>query len=111
MFISCSRTCSLVVHQRIQYSFREALSVYAVSRWAISHKLIIECDSSNVVKWVTNPNCSPWSIRKIITHIEIFKAQLSGCEIVHISRSVNDIADAFAKSGVTRQTDLVVSYE
>ena len=29
---------------------REALSVYATSRWASSHRLIIECDSSNVVK-------------------------------------------------------------
>ncbi|XWS48374.1 hypothetical protein CRYUN_Cryun13aG0071000 [Craigia yunnanensis] len=33
------------------------------------------------------------------------------CEIVHISRSVNDIFDALAKSGVTRLVDLVVSYD
>ena len=90
---------------------REVLSVYANSRWASSHRLIIECDSSNVVKWVTNPICSPWSVRKIISQIEIYKAQLSECEIVHILRNGNDIANALAKFGVTRQTDLVVSYE
>ena len=90
---------------------REALSVFATSRWASSHRLIIECDSSNVVKWVTNPICSPWSVRKFISHIEIFKAQVLDCEIVHILRSGNAMADALAKFGVTRQADLVVSYE
>ena len=90
---------------------KEALSIYVASRWASSLMLIIKCDSSNVVKWVTNPICSPWSVRKFISHIEIFKAQVLDCEIVHILRSGNAMADVLAKSGVTRQADLVVSYE
>ena len=93
------------------FAIREALSVYVASRWTSSRRLIIECDSSNVVKWVTNPLCSFWIVRKIISHFEVFKAKLLRCEILHILRNVNDIADALAKFRVTRQIDLVVCYE
>ena len=34
---------------------KEALRLYAASRWASSHRLIIESDSSNVMNWMLNP--------------------------------------------------------
>ena len=52
---------------------REALSVYTASRCAFSHRLIIECDSSNVVKWVTNSNCSHWSAKKLYFTLKSLK--------------------------------------
>ena len=55
--------------------------------------------------------CSPLKMRKFMSHIEVFKAQLPGWEIVHISRNCNDIVDALANSDLTRQVDLVVFYE
>ena len=57
---------------------REALSVYVTYKWASSHRLIIECDSSYVVKWVKNPICSLLFVRKIISHIEVLKHNYLG---------------------------------
>ncbi|XWS75276.1 hypothetical protein CRYUN_Cryun01aG0072400 [Craigia yunnanensis] len=33
----------------------EILQIFVTSKWATSYRLIIESDSSNVVKWVLNP--------------------------------------------------------
>ena len=90
---------------------RETLSLFAGSKWAAFHRLIIKCDSSNVVKWVLNPMSSPWKLRKFLSHIEALKVQLFRWDIVHILRTVNESADALVKSGVTRQCDLVLCYE
>ena len=90
---------------------REALSLFAGTKWATFYRLTIECDSSNVVKWVLNPMSSPWKVRKVMAHIEVLKAQLFRWEIVHIPRMINETVDEFAKSGVTRQCDLLVYYE
>ena len=46
----------------------EALRIFVASRWALSHKLIIESDSSNVVNWVINPHGSPWLLKKFDSH-------------------------------------------
>ena len=90
---------------------REALKVFVASRWASSHKLIIESVSSNVVNWMLNPSESPWVMKRFVAQMEYLKQQLLGCDFVFTPREGNNMADALAKSGVARQNDLVVSYE
>ena len=36
-------------------AIREAIHIFISSYWVHSHSLIIESDSSNVVKWIHNP--------------------------------------------------------
>ncbi|XVE51084.1 hypothetical protein DITRI_Ditri02bG0010300 [Diplodiscus trichospermus] len=43
----------------------------------MSHKIIIESDSSNAVKWVKKWLSVPWRLRNIIAHIEVFKMQVT----------------------------------
>ena len=50
-------------------------------------------------------------MKKYISHIEVYKAQLLGWEISHISREGNDIVDAPTTSGVFRQDELFIVYE
>ncbi|XVE82185.1 hypothetical protein DITRI_Ditri15bG0127000 [Diplodiscus trichospermus] len=45
-------------------AIREAFIIFASSRWVQNHALIIESDSLNAVKWVLNPNSTPWRLRK-----------------------------------------------
>ena len=49
---------------------REALRIFAASKWVSSHKLIIESDSSNAIKWVRHPQDAPWAMKNYISHIE-----------------------------------------
>ena len=90
---------------------REALKLLVATRWASSHRLVIESDSSNVVKWMLNPLVAPWSMKRHMAHIEICKQQLLSCDFVFIPRERNDMTDALAKSGVFRQHDFVFIYE
>ena len=90
---------------------REALRIFAASKWVFSHKLIIESDSSNAVKWVRHPQGAPWAMKNYISHIETLKGLLIGWDIVHTLREGNEIPDALTKSGVTRTCDLMVSYD
>ena len=46
-----------------------------------------------------------------MSHIVAYKAKLIECDIFHILREGNDIADGLAKSGVYRQSELLVFYE
>ena len=89
----------------------EALRLFATSRWAPSHKLIIESDSSNVVKWMTNPSEASWRMKRHMGHIVTLKQELLCCEFVYIPREANEMADVLAKSGVTRQHDLVALFD
>ena len=91
-------------------AIREALRIFAASKWVSSHRIIIESDSSNAVKWVLHPQGAPWTMKNQISHIETLKGLVIGWDIVHTPRECNEIADALAKSGVTRTSDLLVSY-
>ena len=51
---------------------REAMHIFLSSSW-ISHKLIIKNDSSNVVKWIHNPQLALWKMKKYISHVEALK--------------------------------------
>ncbi|OMP09763.1 Peptidase M48 [Corchorus olitorius] len=50
-------------------AIKEVVILYGASRWAQSHGLIVESDSSNAFKWVTNPESGPWEIRKWLSLI------------------------------------------
>ena len=89
---------------------REAMRLFISSCWATSHKLIIESDSSNVVKWIRNPQSVPWSMKRIISHIVVLKVQIKECDVMHILRECNDMADGLAKAGVSRSNNLMVYY-
>lgn len=45
---------------------KEAVLIYASSRWCSSHPLLLECDNGNVVKWISNPQMVPWRLRKLV---------------------------------------------
>ena len=89
---------------------REAMHIFLSSSWMNSHKLIIESDSSNVVKWIHDPQSVPGKMKKYISHIEALKTQLKEWGLVHISRENNEMADFLAKAAVFRDNDLLVFY-
>ena len=55
-------------------------------------------------------SCTPWALKKIMSQIVAYKAMLIGWDIMYILREGNDISDDLAKSGVYRQSDLLVFY-
>ncbi|XVE85483.1 hypothetical protein DITRI_Ditri17bG0094100 [Diplodiscus trichospermus] len=73
-----------------------------------NHGLIVECDSSNAVTWVVNPNKAPWRYRNVINLIENLKMKISRWEVRHILRECNQIADGLAKTGVSRVNDFLL---
>ncbi|XVF25055.1 hypothetical protein REPUB_Repub13aG0180900 [Reevesia pubescens] len=81
---------------------KEAFLLFAASKWANSHELLLEYDNYNVVKWIISPAFVPWKMRKHLSVIEIAKLEICGFRIQHISRSVNMEADLLAKSEVGR---------
>ncbi|XWS10417.1 hypothetical protein CRYUN_Cryun39dG0075400 [Craigia yunnanensis] len=89
---------------------RKAMCLFISSCWAPSHKLIIESDSSNVVNWIHNPQSVPWLMKRIISHIVVLKVQIKECEVLHILRECNDMADGLSKAGVSRRNNLLVYY-
>ncbi|XVE67532.1 hypothetical protein DITRI_Ditri08aG0168500 [Diplodiscus trichospermus] len=72
--------------------------------------LIVESDSSNVVKWLREPLTAPWKMRSIILQIENLKNMLIGWSVQHILREGNSLADSLAKTEVHRVTQLLVIY-
>ncbi|XVE50527.1 hypothetical protein DITRI_Ditri01bG0169600 [Diplodiscus trichospermus] len=57
-------------------AIREAFLIFSSSPLATTHRLIIESDLMNAVKWIKNPILSLWRIRGIINHIESIKYQV-----------------------------------
>ena len=53
----------------------------------------------------------PWSVKRIISHIVVLKVQLKECEVLHILREGNDMADGLAKAGVSKSNNLLVYYD
>lgn len=66
-------------------------------------KLIIESDSSNAIKWPRRVKRPPWRLIKLVREIRDLAAGLEA-SFVHISKSVNGVADFFAKNGVEGAT-------
>ncbi|XVE88639.1 hypothetical protein DITRI_Ditri19aG0085700 [Diplodiscus trichospermus] len=89
-------------------AIREAFILFVSSpNWCSTHKLIIERDSANVVKWVLNIEDVPWRMRKWAGYIENLKAKLTNWGVVHIRREANNPTDALEKEGVWRATNFV----
>ncbi|EOY30361.1 Uncharacterized protein TCM_037598 [Theobroma cacao] len=59
-------------------TIREAFLVFAASKWSQTHKLIIESDSKNAVKWINGPAGPPWRLRKWTMHVESLKRNIKG---------------------------------
>ena len=55
-----------------------------------------------------NPHDTPLTMKRFKAHIENFKKQLLGWDIVFIPRKGNDLIDALVKSGVSKHYELVV---
>lgn len=73
--------------------------------------MAIECDSSNVVKWVSNPSVAPWRFRWLLNQIENLKLSLRDWIIAHILREGNEIVDGLGKAGVTRTCEFVLVWD
>ncbi|XVE59698.1 hypothetical protein DITRI_Ditri05aG0067000 [Diplodiscus trichospermus] len=71
----------------------------------------IENDSSNAIKWVSNPASVRWRMRWIAIQLENLKVQYAYWTIEHIPREVNGIANGLAKFGVHRGVLLWASYQ
>ncbi|XVF82522.1 hypothetical protein PTKIN_Ptkin16aG0056100 [Pterospermum kingtungense] len=78
-------------------SVREGFLLFISSQWVVSHKLIIESDSINALKWVLNPTPVPWRIKHMISHIENLKLFVVMWSICHTLREANSVADNLAK--------------
>ncbi|XP_017978130.1 PREDICTED: uncharacterized protein LOC108662382 [Theobroma cacao] len=86
---------------------KEAMMIFAVSSSNDDHKLAIESDSGNVVKWIQSPVEAPWRMRKRLIQIERMKEKLGDWEIHHIKREANQRTDSLAKEGVQLQSDML----
>ncbi|XVF31954.1 hypothetical protein REPUB_Repub17cG0039700 [Reevesia pubescens] len=75
---------------------KEAFLLYAASKWARTHELVVECDKVNVVKWINSPLVAPWKFRKNMPSIEALKSRILCWQVNHISRCVNGLADKLA---------------
>ncbi|XVE84079.1 hypothetical protein DITRI_Ditri16bG0140400 [Diplodiscus trichospermus] len=91
-------------------AIKEALSLFLASQWAQTTTLIVESDSSNVVKWLRESLTAPWRMRSNIHQIENLKNMLIGWSVQHILREGDSLADSLAKTGVHRVTQLLVIY-
>ncbi|KAL4367931.1 hypothetical protein GQ457_05G027970 [Hibiscus cannabinus] len=87
-------------------AIKAAVSIFKSSIWARSHKLIIECDSSNVVHWINNVFSTPVAFRDIVQ--TVLKSGVGiDWKVCVIPRKVNTMADNLAKRGISRVHDLI----
>ncbi|XVF28382.1 hypothetical protein REPUB_Repub15cG0024800 [Reevesia pubescens] len=89
---------------------REAIVLFATSRWVTSHGLRLESDNKNAVNWILSPASTPWRMKKYTVQIEALKKDLICWDISYVQKEFNDLADGFAKSGVEREADLLISF-
>ncbi|XVF83529.1 hypothetical protein PTKIN_Ptkin16aG0496200 [Pterospermum kingtungense] len=86
---------------------REAYILFTASQWSHSHKLVIESDSSNVVKWVSYPSIAPWAMRRFFNQIEALKSGVQNWRVIHVNRERNFMANTLAKEAVLREDELI----
>ncbi|XVF38399.1 hypothetical protein REPUB_Repub20aG0098300 [Reevesia pubescens] len=88
----------------------EAFKIFVSSKWVSSFVLVIESDCSNAVKWFNNNHLFPWRLKRFCPLIDSFKNSVLDWKIQHVVREANDVADAFAKEGACRTSDLLVLF-
>ncbi|XVF83746.1 hypothetical protein PTKIN_Ptkin16aG0517100 [Pterospermum kingtungense] len=86
---------------------RKALILFSASRWAQTHKLLIESDSYNVVKWVNDPSSTPRRLKNHIAQFECLKLHIHDWPIAYTLRDANEISDGLVKSGVHLTQSLI----
>ncbi|XP_017974604.1 PREDICTED: 14.7 kDa ribonuclease H-like protein [Theobroma cacao] len=91
-------------------AIKEAFIIFTSSRWRNDQKLVIECDSSNAVKWINQSHTAPWRMRKWLIQIERMKEKLMGWDVKHVRREANQRADSLANEGVQLQNDILRVY-
>ncbi|XVE62164.1 hypothetical protein DITRI_Ditri06bG0096500 [Diplodiscus trichospermus] len=89
----------------------EAFSLFLASLWGANHSLLIEIDSTNIVKWITEPSKVPWRLRRYVSRVEFLKTKCREWKIMHTYREGNDIADGLAKVGIIRSKDFLIVYK
>ncbi|KAK9002057.1 hypothetical protein V6N11_024746 [Hibiscus sabdariffa] len=81
-------------------AIKEAGILFKSLKWARSHRLLVECDSNNIVHWIKNAHLSPASFRGIINSIlDTFEGLV--WQVFLISREQNSLADNLAKKGIS----------
>ncbi|EOY14430.1 Uncharacterized protein TCM_033819 [Theobroma cacao] len=91
-------------------AIKEAFIIFTSSRWRNDQKLVIECDSSNAVKWINQSHTAPWRMQKWLIQIERMKEKLVGWDVKHVRREANQRADSLANEGVQLQDDILRVY-
>lgn len=80
----------------------EAFRFFSIS---FHSKLVVEHDSLNSIFWVSSPHKIPWRFHFYFN--EIFSLTLSlEVSFKHMGHSTNGFADAFAKQGMGRSSNL-----
>ncbi|XP_073261506.1 uncharacterized protein [Populus alba] len=80
----------------------------SASNCRLHHKhLIIESDSVNVIRWMTNPLSRPWKHHNLFSYVNRLKAYFSSITFSHIFHESNSMADGLAKQGVRRSSEFV----
>ncbi|XVF80295.1 hypothetical protein PTKIN_Ptkin15bG0059300 [Pterospermum kingtungense] len=80
----------------------EVMKLFVPSSWVSSHKLLLESDSSNVVKRISNQSSVFWRLRWLINKIENLKLLISEWSVNHTQREANVVVDSLAKARVNR---------
>ncbi|XVF58965.1 hypothetical protein PTKIN_Ptkin07bG0108800 [Pterospermum kingtungense] len=65
-------------------AIKEVFLIFASSRWANSHVLIVESDSQSAVKWVNYLGTMPGTMRRFGNQIECFKLKIKEWRVNHI---------------------------
>ncbi|EOY19578.1 Uncharacterized protein TCM_044721 [Theobroma cacao] len=88
----------------------KAFILFTTCPWAYSHELIVELDSSNVVKWCNDSSFATWRIRSTLNFINSLKHKILKWSVMHVPRSLNQLADCLAQEGVDRSIDILQTF-
>ncbi|EOX97175.1 Uncharacterized protein TCM_006266 [Theobroma cacao] len=88
-------------------AIRKAFKIFGVSKWVMSHSLMVESDSSNAVSWFHNPKKAPWNLRRELLILEGIKRRIGEFKVIKISKESNNMVDELAKSGVMREEEIL----
>ena len=89
-------------------AIRKALEILSLNNEFHDARVIVESDSTNVVKWVNqSPDDWPWTMHNELCLIKNLKATFPLISFAHTLRENNFMADSVTKQGVHRDCDFV----
>ncbi|EOY01182.1 Uncharacterized protein TCM_011123 [Theobroma cacao] len=78
-----------------------ALQTFVASKWVVSHKVIVDNDFENFMKWIKDPCSVPWKLMPpIMLKVDFLKSQIKEINFNKIPRSANEIVNFLMKSGI-----------